>query len=395
MEFPLSDFNLRDLLRELHSYALSTAGTMDELHDRLLTARHEEGEAQAQGFVRPGRPPICKFGACVQPDDFAEVQVMQEFEYEEFLRKVQWRLRRINKTYLRDGVDYYHPGVLHQIDKAKTYTFNMSEFWVREKPYIHKIFAIFVSSTTDQQHRLLYARSFTKARTINMTREQLKTPLVTRGDVGRAMSNILLEIEVNGLENFVAVITDNNSVALKALEEVNLVNKIKLPPILVDSCHLHKIFENMFCAKSSRCLTQLETVYFEKNSYKDQLEKIGQNFTQNTDAAFLVDEHLAAIPKVLEAMWKIKGHKDKPISLARLNNERLNMYGSQVQNDLPPITFEECAVGGGILQLMLFDTLWCLCDGIEKEEDYVVEGQERAPPEIVQEPEPEPLPQLG
>ncbi|XP_062136034.1 uncharacterized protein LOC133845561 isoform X7 [Drosophila sulfurigaster albostrigata] len=389
MEFPLSDFNLRDLLRELHSYALSTEGTMEELRDRLQTARSDEAEAQAEGRVRPGRPPICKYGACVQPDDFSEVEVMQESEYEEFLKKLQWRLRRVNKSYLRDGMDYYHPGVLHQIDRTKTYTFNMCEFSLRQMPFIHKIFAIFISSTTEHYHRLCYAKTFAKTRTLNMTKEQLNAPVVTRGDVGRAMSNILLEIEVNGLENFVAVITDNNSVILKALEEVNMVNRAKLPPILLDSGQLHKIFQDMFCAKSSRCLIQLETAHFQKSTYKAQLEKIGQNYTQNTDSAMVFEDHLAAIPKVLEAMWKIKSHKDKPISLALLNNSRLNMFASEAENNIPPIPYEDSAIGGGVLQLVLFDTLWCMSIGTEIEEKYVVETQDKAVLEFVHGPEPE------
>lgn len=139
MELPLSDFNLRDLVRELYGHDLSTVGTRQELRDRLMDARHEEAEAQAQGFVRPGRPPITKFGACVQPDDFGEIACLTDEEYLTFYKKVQWRLRRVLKTYNRDGLEYYHPGVLHRIDHSKSYIINMCEFWVRQHPYLHKV----------------------------------------------------------------------------------------------------------------------------------------------------------------------------------------------------------------------------------------------------------------
>lgn len=139
MEFPLSDYNLRDLLRELHGFALNTEGTQQELHDRLMAARHEKAEAQAQGFVRPGRAPITKFGACVQPDDFAQIALMTDEEYKGFSRKVQWRLRRIIRTYNGNDLEFYNPGVLHRIDRSKTYALNMNEFWVRRSPYTHKV----------------------------------------------------------------------------------------------------------------------------------------------------------------------------------------------------------------------------------------------------------------
>lgn len=139
----------------------------------------------------------------------------------------------------------------------------------------------------------------------------------------------------------------------------------------------------MFCAKSARCLSQVKLELFEKSTYQEQLRKLQTNFTQNVDAAALFNEYLASLPKVLQAMWKIEEHKDKPISLACLNNDNLNAYSEQVQNDLPPIGFEECASGGGLLQLILFDALWCLSDGHELEEKYVNPTMD--PPELPQE----------
>lgn len=194
MELPLSDFSLRDLIRDLYGRALNIKGTKQDLHDRLLTARHEKAEAQAQGYVRPGRPPIAKFGACVQPDDFAEIEGMTDDEYAAFAKRVQWRLRRIHKTYNLDGLEYYHPGVLHRIDRTKTYTLNMREFWVRLEPYIHKvsdtftkiskfiisywqIFVVFVSRTNGEEQRLCYARSLARVRGKHMELEQLRMPV--------------------------------------------------------------------------------------------------------------------------------------------------------------------------------------------------------------------------
>ncbi|KAL7736162.1 hypothetical protein ACLKA6_003708 [Drosophila palustris] len=371
MEFPLSDLNLRDLRRELYGYALSTEGTEQELHERLMAARHEQAEAQAQGFVRPGRTPITKFDACVQPDDFAQINAMTDEEYAAFSRKVQWRLRRIHKTWNRRGIEYYNPGVFHQIDRTKTYMLNMCEFWVRRSPYNHKIFVIFVSRTHDGQQRLCYARSFAKVRRPNSDVDVVKKPVISHIDIGRVMTNILLEIEDNGLENYVAVVAEKKDVYMRALRETAMVSGQKLPPIVLDEGHLQKTFQKMFCAKSSRSLSQAKLELFDKSTYQQQLRKLQTNYTQNVEADKLFKQYLSCLPKVLQNMWKIEEHKNKPISLARLNNDRLNLYCDQAQNELPPLPFEECVSGAGLLQLILFDALWCLSDGTEREENYV------------------------
>ncbi|XP_043072202.1 uncharacterized protein LOC6559283 isoform X2 [Drosophila grimshawi] len=202
-----------------------------------------------------------------------------------------------------------------------------------------------------------------------MDMEQLKVPLITNDEIGRVITNILLEIEHNGLENYVAIIAEKSKLNTKALMEIKMVTGDTLPPIILDSCHLHKTFESMFCSKSARCLSQLEHEIFVENGYVEQLNGICQNYTQNVEADGLLVEYKTSLPSVLLAMWKIAEHRNKPISLARLNNDRLNAYSVQVQNDLPPITFEECSAGGGLLQLILFDALWCLCDGHEMEEE--------------------------
>ncbi|XP_064548278.1 uncharacterized protein LOC135435242 isoform X1 [Drosophila montana] len=372
MELPLSEFSLRDLIRDLYGRALNIKGTKQDLHDRLVTARHEKAEAQAQGYVRPGRPPIAKFGACVQPDDFAEIECMTDDEYAAFSKRVQWRLRRIHKTYNLDGLEYYHPGVLHRIDRTKTYTLNMSEFWVRLEPYIHKIFVVFLTRTNSEEQRLCYARSLARVRGKHMELQQLRMPLITNDEIGRVLTNILLEIEHNGLENYVAIVAPKQKLHMQALREVGMVAKQTLPQIVLDACHLHSCFENLFCAKSARCLYRLQHELFVKSTNTEQLDELRKNYTQNVDADGLLQEFIKPLPEVLLAMWKIEEHRDKPISLALLNNERLNAYSAQVQMDLPPITFEECSAGVGLLQLILFDALWCLGDSHEIEANNAI-----------------------
>ncbi|XP_023179446.2 uncharacterized protein LOC111605242 isoform X2 [Drosophila hydei] len=356
MELPVSDFNIRDLVRDLYGRALNTKGSKQELHERLVAARHEKAEAQAQGYVRPGRPPFAKFGACVQPDDFSNIECMTDDEYEAYSRKVQWRLRRIHRTYDNQGLEYYHPGVLHRIDRGKTYTLNLNEFWVRKEPYVHK-------------QRLCYARSLAMLRDKNLTLDQLRMPLIRNDEIGRALSNIMLEIEDNGLENYVAIVAPKQQLLLQALQELKTITRNKLPPIVLDCCQVHNVLENNYCAKSARSLYQLQHENFSETNYKQQLEGIQQNYTQNVIAAALLKEVIKPLPDVLIAMWKIEEHKGQEICLARLNNERLNVYSAQAQNDLPPITFEECTAGTGLLQLLLFDALWCLCDANEIEEN--------------------------
>lgn len=187
--------------------------------------------------------------------------------------------------------------------------------------------------------------------------------------MGKALSNIMLEIEDNGLENYVAIVAPKQQLLLQALQELGRVTRKKLPPIVLDSCQVHNLLENNFCAKSARCLYQLQHERFTENNYKQQLESIQENYTQNVTAAALLKEYIKPLPDVLLAMWKSEEHKGQSICLARLSNERLNVYSAQAQNDLPPITFEECTAGAGLLQLLLFDALWCLCDGNEIEEN--------------------------
>ncbi|ALC41405.1 maker69, partial [Drosophila busckii] len=205
MELPLSDFNLRDLVRELCGRNLSTEGTKIELQNRLMEARNEEADAQAQGFIRPGRAPISKFGVSVQPDDFAEIKSMNDNEYDVFSGKVRWRLRRVHRAFNNDGLEYYNPDVLHRIDRSNTYSLNVGEHWVRKEPYIHK--------------------------------------LITKEDVCRVMVNIMLEIEGNSMQNFVAIVAAKNKLNMAAFKELFMVSGSELPQIVNDTCHLSKVFQ--------------------------------------------------------------------------------------------------------------------------------------------------------
>lgn len=189
-------------------------------------------------------------------------------------------------------------------------------------------------------------------------------------DIGRAISNIMLEIEDHGLENFVAIVIEKNKVTLQAMRDLKRINGDKLPPVLLDSCNVYKQFETFFCSKSSRALLQLQREKFLQATYKAQLRKREKYYSECIEGQALMKEYFVPLPKVLLAMWQLEEHKEQPISLFRVNNERLKIYCDQVQNDLPPITFEDCAAGAGILQLILFDALWCRCDGPEREEDY-------------------------
>ncbi|XP_017837178.1 uncharacterized protein LOC108596181 isoform X1 [Drosophila busckii] len=371
MELPLSDFNLRDLVRELCGRNLSTEGTKIELQNRLMEARNEEADAQAQGFIRPGRAPISKFGVSVQPDDFAEIKSMNDNEYDVFSGKVRWRLRRVHRAFNNDGLEYYNPDVLHRIDRSNTYSLNVGEHWVRKEPYIHKIFVIFVSRTNEDEQRLCYARSMARARKRNMTAEELQQPLITKEDVCRVMVNIMLEIEGNSMQNFVAIVAAKNKLNMAAFKELFMVSGSELPQIVNDTCHLSKVFQSMFCAKSAQCLARMEYELFHQSTYMDQLQRLSQNFAQNVDAQALFRLYISSIPTVLVDMWKTEEHHDRPICLGLLNNDRLNCYCAQVQNEVPPISLEDCTAGGGLLQLIMFDALWCLADGYEAEEIYV------------------------
>lgn len=169
-----------------------------------------------------------------------------------------------------------------------------------------------------------------------------------------------------------AIVVAKQKLHMQALREVAMLAKQTPPQIVLDACQLHNSFEKLFCAKSARCLHRLQHELFVKSHYTEQLDELRKNYTQNVDADGLLQEFIKPLPNVLLAMWKIEEHRDKPISLARLNNERLNAYSAQIQMDLAPITFEECSAGAGLLQLILFDALWCLGDAHEVEQNNAI-----------------------
>ncbi|EDW09535.1 uncharacterized protein LOC6579718 [Drosophila mojavensis] len=385
MEVPLSEFSSLDLERELYARAKNTDGLKQERFGRLLAARQQD----SQSSIRQRRSSIAKFGARLQMDDFAEIKMFDPTEFEFLSNKVRWRLDRVRRTEDGEGLEYFHPDVLSRIDRSKTYMLNMDEFLVRQEPYIHKIFVIFISRTCGQEHKLCYARSLAKLRswdeqaeefewplitTENITslsadNAELQTTLITTENIAKALSYVLGTVKDNNLENIVAIACDTNRLGVPAITMLLEASGHVMPPTLYDIYDLQITLQNMFCSACVRILMRVEHEIYTKTTYGDQLCRLcSGNRTKNMNAVLLLMEYVNKLPQILNTMWSFEEHLDKPISLIGLNNRLLKIYGSHIKRELPPITFEDCAAGSGLLQLIVFDALWCISTEAEPEE---------------------------
>ncbi|KAL7735321.1 hypothetical protein ACLKA6_018015 [Drosophila palustris] len=387
MDLPLSQFTALDLERELYAYGLETKGTKQERYERLLSARRKF----KQPPWRPRRPSIAKFGARVQLGDFAEIRMMKQSECELLCRKIQWRLERVRRTEDGEGLEYFHPEVLGRIDRSKTYMLNMDEMLVRQEPYVHKIFVIFLSRTNGQEHNLCYARSMAKLRGWNEQTEEFELPLITSENIAsedaeigmlqttiitpeniaKALTYVLTEIRATKLNNFVAIACDQIRLGLPAVTQLVEESGLAMLPYIGDIRDLQQVLRNMFCSACVRCSMRLENELLTRTTYEEQLNRIiNSNATGNMNAMLRLMDYVNQLPGILLEMWSHEEHRDKPISLLGLNNQMLKLYASHVKRELPPITFEDCASGAGLLQLIVFDALWWLSPEHEPEEIY-------------------------
>ncbi|KAH8299684.1 hypothetical protein KR044_004549, partial [Drosophila immigrans] len=405
MDVPLSEFTAVDLERELYAYGLNKEGSKQERYERLLTARHKLN----QPHLRPRRPAIAKFGARVQLDDFAEIRVYRQAECDILASKVKWRIEQVRRTEDNEGLEYYHPEILERIDRTKTYMINMEEFLVRQEPYVHKIFGIFVSRTTGEGLTLCYARSMVKLRSWDENTEKFEWPLtssenlnsddaetgvlqttvrgmnkkilhemyilkfllqiVTPEIVAKALTYILRELKKKTITNYVGIVCDDDRLDMNAVADLVEASNLVMPPIIVDLRDLQKTFRNMFSPTSVRCANLLANELYAESTFDEQMNNICNcNITKNMNAVASLVKYITRLSEILVEMWKHEEHEKKCISLVRLNNKMLKIYARHVKRELPPITFEDCAAGAGLLQLMVFDALWCITPELEPEE---------------------------
>lgn len=135
MDVPLMEFNLLDLERELYARGLDTTGTKQDRYDRLFAASQAVNEvpSRKRGAI------LAKLGARVQLENFAELRLFVESEFDIFSGKLQWRLEHVRRTEDDLGLEYFHANVLSCIDPSKTYMLNIDELLVRQEPYVHKV----------------------------------------------------------------------------------------------------------------------------------------------------------------------------------------------------------------------------------------------------------------
>ncbi|ALC40521.1 maker8 [Drosophila busckii] len=376
MEVPLSDFNLLDLDRELNARALSIEGSKVERYERLNQARIKEPE----NIYRPEVPEISKYGATVHMEDFTEVQNFTQPECTRLTSKVHWRLNNVRRTEDGEGLEYFYPDVLSSVEHSKTYMLNMDEFLVRQEPYVMKMFVIFSKRTTGEEQTLCYARCLSAPRSWDENTEEFEFPLVTNdsianedvdigilqttlmtpANIAKALGYILIELSNKAIDNYVTIVSDHGRFNMP--EVVPLIDKnLHIPHLLYDIHDLQRSLQNMFSTDCVRCSMRVAHELFDRLSYEKRLRKIcNSKLSKNPEAESLLMEYVNKVPLVMRAMWKFKEHREKCISLLNLNNKLAKLYGAHVQSQLPPITYDDCQAGAGLLQLMVFDALWNL-----------------------------------
>ncbi|XP_062131867.1 uncharacterized protein LOC133842683 [Drosophila sulfurigaster albostrigata] len=388
MEVPLTEFTAIDLERELYAYGLNKEGTKQERYERLFTARHKLNYPH----LRPRRPAISKFGARVQLDDFAEIRVYRQAECDILASKLKWRIEQVRRTEDNESLEYFHPEVLERIDRRKTYMINMEEFVVRKNPYVHKIFTIFVSRTTGEDLTLLYARSMVQLATMEevdsesvdlslvsndkkkgeeVKRKVPEKAIISPENIAKALGYILRELKKKTITNYVGLVCDYTRMHMKVVTELIESSGLQMPPLVDDIRDLQRALRNMFAPTSVRIASLLMTELYTEATYNEQMSTIcNKNTTKNKTAVAPLDEFIARLSDILRDMWKHEEHEKKSISLVCLNNKMVKIYGRHVSRELPPITYEDCAAGAGLLQLMVFDALWCITPELEPEEIY-------------------------
>lgn len=166
-----------------------------------------------------------------------------------------------------------------------------------------------------------------------------------------------------------AIACDTNRLGVPAITQLLEASGHVMPATLYDIYDLQSTLQNMFCSACVRILMRVEHETYMKATYGDQLCRLcSGNRTKNMNAVLLLMEYVNKLPQILNTMWSFEEHLDKPISLIGLNNRLLKIYGSHIKRELPPITFEDCAAGSGLLQLIIFDALWCISTEAEPEE---------------------------
>ncbi|KAH8416117.1 hypothetical protein KR222_008511 [Zaprionus bogoriensis] len=388
MDVPLADFNALDLERELYARGLDTEGTKQERSERLV----EACQSAAAIPWRPRRASIAKFGASVQLENFTEIRNSTNAECDVLSGKLHWRVEHVRRTEDGEGLEYFHADALTGVDPSKTYMLNIDEYMVRQEPYVHKIFVVFVSRTDGTEMKLCYARSLAKLRCWDETVERfefsiltsdnmfsndaecgvLQATLMTPEQLVKAMSYILTELRNKGLNNYVAIVCDEHRLGLTVAAPLIRELGLELPTIIWDIRDLQKTFRIMFCSACVHCTMRVNCQQYTKASYDQQLAAIcNSSNTKNLNAMIVLMDQVNRLPDIMHSMWNCEEHRDKPISLAGMNNRLLKIYGKHVKRELPPITYEDCAAGAGLLQLLVFDALWCLSMEREPEEATV------------------------
>lgn len=189
-------------------------------------------------------------------------------------------------------------------------------------------------------------------------------------DLARALAYVLTELRNKEIKNFVAIACDEHRLGMSVVVPLLKEAGFEVPTIVWDIRELQKIFRNMFSSACFHCTIHLADEIYAKDTYNQQLIDIcNSNNSKNVNAILLLVEHVNRLPEIMLNMWKFEEHIDKPISVSGLNNDLLRLYLTHVKQELPPVTYEDCAAGAGLLQLLVFDALWCLCPASVTEPD--------------------------
>lgn len=179
--------------------------------------------------------------------------------------------------------------------------------------------------------------------------------------MAKALAYVLAELRNKEIKNFVAIACDEHRLGMSVVVPLLKEAGYEVPTIVWDIRELQKIFRNMFSSACFHCTIHIADALYSKDTYNQQLIDIcNSNNSKNVNAILLLVEHVNRLPEIMLNMWNFEEHKDKLIAVSGLNNDLLRLYLAHVKKELPPITYEDCTTGAGLLQLLVFDALWCL-----------------------------------
>ncbi|XP_023036544.2 uncharacterized protein LOC111519512 [Drosophila willistoni] len=195
-------------------------------------------------------------------NSFPGVGNMNSATEEKFLERLQERLNMMKKR------AFFNPKTLNGMREDSVYALNIDEFWHHTKPYVHKIFVIYLTNLDSGDQELVYAKSCSPKRVDSQ--EYLTNSMET----AYSIVAMLKGVPENVRQNLVAIVSDRCRMNISAMSIVNYLCPFKPPQLVHDVTHLQSKFckeNDMFCSHKVELIVETN---FKKETYVQQLSTL-------------------------------------------------------------------------------------------------------------------------